>query len=38
MKWFRLVAEQGYAVAQCSLGQMYELGEGVPEDDAKAVK
>ena len=39
-KTFRLhrpLAEQGHALAQFSLGMMYEMGEGVPKDDAKAV-
>ena len=39
-KAFRLwkpLAEQGDAGAQYNLGQMYRRGEGVPEDDAKAV-
>ena len=31
-------AEQGDAVAQFNLGVMYGRGEGVPEDDAEAVK
>ncbi|MDE0835771.1 MAG: tetratricopeptide repeat protein [Akkermansiaceae bacterium] len=31
-------AEQGDADAQCNLGVMYANGEGVPEDDAEAVK
>ena len=34
----RLAAEQGYARAQFNLGVMYATGEGVPKDDAKAVK
>lgn len=32
---FRLVAEQGNANAQTSLGVMYDLGRGVPEDDVQ---
>ena len=31
-------AEQGYAPAQCNLGYMYQLGEGVFKDKAKAVE
>ena len=31
-------AEQGNADAQYNLGLMYDLGEGVPRDDAEAVK
>ena len=32
------LAEKGYAAAQYNLGQMYRRGEGVPENDALAVK
>ena len=35
--WTRL-AEQGDALAQSSLGFMYEKGRGVPKDDKEAVK
>ena len=31
-------AEEGVAAAQVLLGIMYDLGRGVPEDDAEAVK
>ena len=31
-------AKQGYAHAQHSLGQMYFNGDGVPQNDAEAVK
>ncbi|HWL04673.1 MAG TPA: tetratricopeptide repeat protein [Xanthobacteraceae bacterium] len=31
-------AEKGYAVAQWKLGRMYELGDGVPQDDIKAFR
>ncbi len=31
-------AEQGHAKAQYNLGVMYDIGNGVPEDDAKAVE
>jgi TPR repeat protein len=34
----RPMAEQGYAKAQYNLGVMYHNGEGVPQDDAEAVK
>ena len=34
----KLLAEQGHVDAQYSLGVMYENGEGVPENDAEAVK
>ena len=34
----REAAEQGVAEAQYSLGAMYDKGDGVPEDDFKAVK
>ena len=31
-------AEQGYAPAQCNLGYMYDIGQGVSQDYAKAVE
>ena len=31
-------AEQGHAAAQFNLGVMYDNGDGVPEDDAEAVR
>ena len=34
----RILAEQGNASAQFNLGKMYEFGQGVPQDDAKAVE
>jgi hypothetical protein len=34
----RARAEAGDALAQFSLGVMYGTGEGVPEDDAEAVR
>jgi len=34
----RSLAEQGHAEAQYNLGVMYDYGEGVPEDDAEAMK
>ena len=35
---YRRLAEQGLAIAQSNLGAMYDNGEGVPEDDAEAVR
>ena len=32
------LAEEGYSYAQYNLGVMYANGEGVPEDDAEALK
>ena len=32
VKWYRLAAEQGNAIAQSSLSVMYYQGEGVPEN------
>ena len=32
VRWYRLAAEQGYALAQVSLGFMYGMGRGVPQD------
>ena len=37
-EWFEKAANQGFAEAQCSLGWMYENGEGIPQDGQKAVK
>lgn len=34
----KLLAEQGNATAQHNLGYMYDFGEGVPKNDAEAVK
>ena len=31
-------AEQGNVIAQNNLGVLYETGQGVPENDAEAVK
>ena len=38
VKYFRLAADQGYAMAQYNLGVCYKRGEGVPQDYAQAVK
>ena len=38
IRWFRLSAGQGYALAQFDLGVTHSRGEGVPEDDAEAVR
>jgi hypothetical protein len=38
MKWFRKAAEAGNADAQTSLGGMYDLGWGVPQNYAEAMK
>ena len=38
LRWYRLAADQGQAEAQFSLGRMYELGRGVPQEDAEAVQ
>ena len=34
----KLLAEQGHVEAQYNLGLMYASGDGVPENDAEAVK
>ena len=34
----RLLAEQGHAVAQVLLGDIYGKGEGIPQNDTEAVK
>ena len=38
MKWYRKAAEQGYAEAQYELGNCYEKGWSVAQDDQEAVK
>jgi TPR repeat protein len=38
LKWFRSAAEQGAAVAQFNLGEMYENGQGVARDRREAIK
>ena len=38
VRWYRLAAAQGNALAQNNLGLMYDDGRGVPEDDAEAVR
>jgi hypothetical protein len=37
-KLWRPLAEQGNALAQVRLGVMYEMGQGVPQDESEAVK
>ena len=37
-KCYRKAAEQGHAMAQCQLGLMYVIGEGVPQDFAEAAR
>ena len=36
LKWYRLAANQGNAIAQFDLGFMYENGHGVPQDYVRA--
>ena len=38
LKEFRPLAEQGYPLAQATLGFMYAKGQGVPQDDQEAVR
>ena len=38
VKWYRKLAEQGYAQGQCNLGFMYDNGKGVPQNHEEAVK
>ena len=38
VRWLRGAAEQGSAHSQFLLGARYATGEGVPEDDAEAVR
>jgi TPR repeat protein len=37
MHWYQKAAVQGDAGAQYNLGVMYIMGQGVPQDEAKAV-
>jgi TPR repeat protein len=37
VQWYRKAAEQGAAIAQNNLGEMYRIGRGVEQDDAEAV-
>ena len=37
-KWYRKAADQGYAEAQCMLGNMYYDGWGVPQSDTEAAQ
>lgn len=36
VRWYRLAAEEGNAIAQANLGAMYANGRGVPQDDVLA--
>ena len=36
LKWYRLAADQGNAIAQYNLGFMYDNGQGVPQDYVRA--
>ena len=38
VRWFRLAANQGFAVARVNLGFMYQDGRGVPQDETEAVR
>ena len=38
IKLYRTLAETGDASAQNRLGLIYQNGEGVPQDDAEAIK
>ena len=38
VRWYRLAAEQGNAIAQFNLGVRYDVGRGVPLDDTEAVR
>jgi TPR repeat protein len=38
LRWFRLAAEQGEALAQTKIAIMYDDGQGVPHDVAQAYK
>jgi len=36
VNYYKLAADQGYAIAQCNIGQCYFRGEGVQKDSDKA--
>ena len=36
VRWYRLAADQGYAIAQLHLGASYAIGEGVRQDNIAA--
>ena len=36
--WYRKAADQGHALAQFRLGDLYSNGEGSPRDEIKAAK
>ena len=38
LRFWKPLADQGYAAAQYNFGLMYANGEGVPQDHAKAMK
>ena len=38
VRWHRLAADQGNALAELSVGAMYAAGEGVPQDDVEAAR
>jgi hypothetical protein len=38
VRWYRLAAEQGNALAQVKLGLMYDKGQGVAQDYTEAVR
>lgn len=37
-KWYHKAAEQGFAHAQCNLGFLYENGQGVQQNNKKAIE
>jgi len=36
VRWYRKAADQGYAIAQYDLGNMYDQGKGVPQNYGEA--
>lgn len=38
IRWYRLAAEQGYAIAQHNLGSIFASGHGAPQNFAEAAK
>jgi TPR repeat protein len=38
MRWYRLAAAQGNALAQVEIGNLYGMGQGVPQDYSEALR
>ncbi len=38
MRWYRVAAAQGYALAQVGIGNLYGMAQGVPQDYGEALR